>query len=148
MMNPEEPASFGPKHEPAHRIECHNPRLTDFLPHNTTHIVINGETLPIDSDAAQAARAQLRAQKALVALAHADRAAMLLSILVLQRAVERLLPSVEAHATDAESLADEAEADPQATADERRDHRTHGDEVEADITFALEAVAMVQRVRS
>jgi hypothetical protein len=147
MMTPEEQASFGPEHKPAHRIGCRNPQLTDFLPPDTTHIVINAASLPIDSDAAQAARTQLRAQKALVALAHADRAARELSILVLRRAVERLLPSAEVHATDAETLVDEAEEDPHATADERRGRRTHADEVQADISFALEAVAMAQRIK-
>jgi hypothetical protein len=112
------------------------------------HIVINGHALPIDSDEARATVARWRTQRAIVALVHAERAALALNQHSLRRAIERLLPAAEAHATDAETLADEAAADPNATPDERHGRRAHANEVQADITFALAALAQAKKIES
>lgn len=68
------------------------------------------------------------AASSLLALAESHRA--------LIQAVERLIPAVDAHATDTMILADEVADDPDATAEEKQARRQHATETELDIGFA------------
>jgi len=58
----------------------------------------------------------------------------------LVEAVGRLIPAADAHATDADALADEVADDPAATADERQARRLHAAATAADIAFALKTL--------
>jgi hypothetical protein len=140
MMGTDQQTSGDSEHGLAHPVGRGQPVFPVCRPDDPP-IVVNGHALPIDSDEAQATVAQWRRRRAIVALAHAERAALVLNHHSSRRAVERLLPATEAHATDAETLADEVADDQNATADERRSRRTHADQVQADITFAIGALA-------
>ena len=66
--------------------------------------------------------------------------ALVASQRALIEAVGRLIPAAEAHATNADALAEEVAEDPAASADERRERHLHAAATAADIAFALNAL--------